>query len=529
MNDNEHKDEQKQNESSEDIQARIGKILSDKLNINAHPIHIEIPDAEFSPEEPEDSDSGPDPIEDFKLKPKEIKANLDRFVIRQDEAKKVLSVAVCDHYNHVRMRRIEEEKDDELQNYIKQNILIVGSTGVGKTYLIKCIADMVGVPFVKADATKFSETGYVGGDVDDLVRDLVDRAGGDVELAQYGIIYVDEIDKITATNQSLGRDVAGSGVQTGLLKLLEETKVPLKSPMDITAQFQSMMEMSRGGKKKRRKTINTKHILFIVSGAFEGLKDIIRRRVAERNIGFGSDYKAREDHELFEAAATEDFIKFGFEPEFVGRLPVRCVCENLSEEDLFNIMKSSEGSIIRQYVRAFGAFGIKCVFTDESLRETARLAAAEKTGARGILTVLERALRHFKFELPSSTVKAFAVTGRAISDSRTELKRLMENPEAAECEYLRLELEDKVKSFAKVWGFGIELEDSALCAYAKLSQDKKDETDLTEVLFPGCQYGLELLKKSGAGKIFTITDEVFASPQKVLDDLIRDCCKKLNK
>src|SRR5213594_4929469 len=215
---------------------------------------------------------------EFNLLPRDIKAHLDRFVIKQDEAKKVLAIAVCDHYNHANyLRRLEKEDATRAQEveYIKQNVILVGPTGVGKTYLIKHIADLIKVPFVKADATKFSETGYVGGDVEDLVRELVHRADGDIRLAQYGIIYLDEIDKIASAPNLVGRDVSGRGVQTNLLKLMEETEVPLRSPNDIAGQIQAMMEFTQRGRKAPT-TINTKHILFIVSGAFGGLEKIIR-------------------------------------------------------------------------------------------------------------------------------------------------------------------------------------------------------------------------------------------------------------
>ena len=314
---------------------------------------------------------------EFNYKPREVKDYLDRFVIKQDEAKKVLSVALCDHYHHVRLAL----EGKESPNYAKQNIILIGPTGVGKTFLIRSAADLIGVPFVKADATKFSETGYVGGDVEDMVRDLLRLADGDVTRAQYGIIYIDEIDKIAAASKLAGRDVSGRGVQTNLLKLMEETEVPARSPNDIAGQIQAMMDFTQRG-RKAPSTINTKHILFIVSGAFDGLEKIIRKRLREATIGFGAKDRPPETPEdALGHAQTRDFIEFGFEPEFIGRLPVRVVCHSLKVDDLFLILKSSEGSIIRQYEQDFAAYGIEVLFADEGLRAHCR-AGRRRTDRR---------------------------------------------------------------------------------------------------------------------------------------------------
>ena len=355
----------------------------------------------------------PPPEFSFNLKPADIARYLSRFVIGQREAKKVLSVALCDHFQHVRLTL----EGHAAPFYQKQNVLLLGPTGVGKTHLIRSAAELIGVPFVKADATKFSETGYVGGDVDDLVRDLVRRANGDIKKAAHGIIYLDEVDKL-ATRESVGRDVSGRGVQTNLLKLMEDGDVPLVSPNDVTGQLQSAMAAMRGG-ALQAETINTRHILFIVSGAFSGITDLIARRLGET-----SDSSASEDR-LIAAATTADLIAYGLEPEFIGRLPVRVACHGLDEEDLFNVLRRSESSLIHQYERAFAAYGIRCEFADDGLRQLATLAATEQTGARGLMTVCERVFRDFKFKLPGRRVKRFIVTGKLVKEPARELRRLL--------------------------------------------------------------------------------------------------------
>ena len=360
----------------------------------------------------------------FDKLPRDIKEHLDRYVIQQDEAKKVLSIAVCDHYNHIRHLRALAAEDPESARrleYVKQNVILIGPTGVGKTYLVKHIAELIGVPFVKADATKFSETGYVGGDVEDLVRDLVHKADGDLELAQYGIIYIDEIDKIAAPAQQTGRDVSGRGVQTTLLKLMEETDVPVRSQNDIQAQLQAALEFQRTGQRSAPETVNTRNILFIVSGAFENLPELIARRMDTPPPG--EDGHAAAD--LVRQSTTRDFISYGFEPEFIGRLPVRVVCEPLRVNDFYEIMLRSEGSLLRQYERAFAAYGIAVTFHESALREIARQAAEEKTGARGLVTVCERILRNFKYELPGSEVTRFSVDALLIAEPQRVLQQLL--------------------------------------------------------------------------------------------------------
>ena len=355
----------------------------------------------------------------FNLKPHEIAKHLDRFVIGQREAKKVLSVALCDHFQHVRMT----VEGLSAPFYQKQNVLLLGPTGVGKTHLIRSAAEMIGVPFVKADATKFSETGYVGGDVDDLVRDLYRRAGNNVKTAEHGIIYLDEADKLATRGEGGGRDVSGRGVQTNLLKLMEDGDVPLVSPNDMTGQLQAAMSAMRGGGAAAPEVINTRHILFIVSGAFSGIDQIIRDRLM--GIGQTKAAKLQNVDQLYQQASTADLVTYGLEPEFVGRLPVRVACHGLDADDLFDVLRKSESSLIHQYERAFGAYGIRCEFKDEGLRALAQLASGENTGARGLMTVCERVFRDLKFRLPNSRVKKFAVTAKLVEAPADELKRLL--------------------------------------------------------------------------------------------------------
>jgi ATP-dependent Clp protease ATP-binding subunit ClpX len=354
----------------------------------------------------------------FKLKPDEISRHLDRFVIGQKEAKKVLSVALCDHFQHVRMSL----EGQIAPFYQKQNVLLLGPTGVGKTHLIRSAAELIGVPFIKADATKFSETGYVGGDVDDLVRDLVRRAGGDVRRAEHGIIYLDEVDKLATSVPGAGRDVSGRGVQTNLLKLMEDAEVPLVSPNDVTGQVQSALAAMRGG-APAAETINTRHILFIASGAFSGLDQLVRERISLAEARSRVDRWSAD--QLYQRVSTSDLIAYGLEPEFVGRLPVRVACHALDLDDLFNVLRKSESSLIHQYERAFGAYGISVKFRDDGLRKLAELAAVEGTGARGLMTVCERVFRDLKFRLPSSRVKEFVVSAELVEDPARELKRIL--------------------------------------------------------------------------------------------------------
>jgi ATP-dependent Clp protease ATP-binding subunit ClpX len=452
----------------------------------------------------------------FDRKPRDVKAHLDRFVIQQDEAKKVLSVALCDHYHAVQAALAGKATP----NYTKQNIILLGPTGVGKTYLVRSMADLIGVPFVKADATKFSETGYVGGDVEDIVRELVRRADGDIARAQHGIIYIDEIDKLASAPSSSGRDVSGRGVQTNLLKLMEETEVPARSPQDVAGQIQAMMETQRG--KKGPSTINTKHILFVVSGAFDGLDKLVRKRLREATIGFAAKPNAAADAErVLDHAQTRDFIDFGFEPEFIGRLPVRVVCQPLAVDDLFHILKTSEGSIIRQYEQDFAAYGIEVLFRDEALRRIAERAGEEKTGARGLMTVCERVLRDFKFELPSTGVKRFVVTRELVDQPAAALRQLLAEHEREGRAVMRQLVQEFGERYAKEHGLTLRFTDAAADALVAEALEKQlSVRDLCGTKFKDYQFGLKLISTNTGQKDFTLDADAVAAPDKVLSEWV---------
>ncbi|MDP3919912.1 MAG: AAA family ATPase [Candidatus Omnitrophota bacterium] len=455
----------------------------------------------------------------FDRKPKDVKRHLDRYVIKQEEAKRVLATAVCDHYNYVR----DSERGNKLQNYTKQNILMLGPTGVGKTYLVKSLAELIGVPFVKADATKFSETGYVGGDVEDLIRDLVHQAEGDVELAKYGMVYIDEIDKISTPSQSMGRDVSGTGVQRGLLKIMEDTDVPLRAQNDIQSQIQAMFEYQQKG-KLTKPTLNTRHVLFIVSGAFGGLESIVARRLKSQAAGFNVDTRrVVEASASWRLASTADFIQYGFEPEFVGRLPVRVVCDHLMEEDLYRVLTSSEGSILRQYEASFRAYGINMSFDDMALWEIAKQAGREETGARGLLTVCERTFRDLKFEFPSSHVKDFTLTPEMVVSPKEGLRALLREERTKRETEIQAAIDEFERTFLAKSGLAIEFDQSAREAVVlKIIEEGQESVAFLEQLLSNYAYGLGLIQKKKPRDKFVLDAQVIHHPNSVLDAWVKD-------